>query len=263
MILQKLKNLRNWFGFVEEKLNSIQSEVKSITHSNYYKPSYAQHGEDVLLLNLFQDVLGIKKTSYIDIGAHHPFEISNTAIFYANGCNGCNIEANPVLFKNFQVYRPHDINICCGVSDITGEMPFYMIDETSGRNSFDKTLLEKYIKKEPEHAIQEVKTIPCRTLNDIFEKELKNKIPDYMSIDIEGLEYRVLKTFNLEKYAPKIITLEINRDNISMTSSILELLEKSNYFLYLKIHSNYTFVQKNIMTLFTSKFLYTTGRLAV
>ena len=37
MILQKLKNLRNWFGFVEEKLNSIQSEIKSITHSNYNK----------------------------------------------------------------------------------------------------------------------------------------------------------------------------------------------------------------------------------
>lgn len=73
--------------------------------------------------------MGIKKPSYIDIGAHHPYEISNTAIFYMNGCRGVNVEANPNLIDEFYKERPDDINICCGVGNHPGKMPFYMIDE--------------------------------------------------------------------------------------------------------------------------------------
>lgn len=53
--------------------------------------------------------MGIKKPSYIDIGAHHPYEISNTAIFYMNGCRGVNVEANPNLIDEFYKERPDDI----------------------------------------------------------------------------------------------------------------------------------------------------------
>lgn len=116
MILRKLKNYRAWCWNLDLKVNKIMERLGiNDDERKYYVRSYAQHGEDTLIFNMLTKVLKISKPSYIDIGAHHPYEISNTAIFYEHGCRGVNIEANPVLFKRFPVERPEDINICCGL----------------------------------------------------------------------------------------------------------------------------------------------------
>src|SRR5437763_16778861 len=58
--------------------------------------TYAQFGEDLIFLNIFA-LLGINTPSYIDVGAHHPVNISNTALLYERGCRGIKIDANPDL----------------------------------------------------------------------------------------------------------------------------------------------------------------------
>jgi len=58
--------------------------------------TYAQHGDDLAVLNIFKR-LGIEKPSYLDVGAYHPFDLSNTALLYERGSRGIVVEPNMAL----------------------------------------------------------------------------------------------------------------------------------------------------------------------
>src|SRR5579871_5884717 len=75
--------------------NGSNEEVyKGHPHQIFGHLTYSQHGEDMIFANIFH-IIGIEKPSYMDIGAYHPINISNTAYFYAKGSRGVNIDANP------------------------------------------------------------------------------------------------------------------------------------------------------------------------
>lgn len=235
---------------LRERLIHIEDEItpsppESVLYDNSSVSSYAQQGENVVIMKLFTEVLKITRPSYIDIGAHHPYEISNTALFYSAGCWGINIEANPNLFPLFESERPHALNLCCGVGgkDADGTMmPFYMIDERSGRNSFNKLLVDCFIRDNPQFRIQEVRQIPIKSLRTIFTENGIEHCPDYMSIDIEGMEYDALRDFDLKDDGPKVLTLEIS--SYSGQGNLLKkLLSESGYFPWLKIYHNYTYIR--------------------
>jgi len=63
--------------------------------------------------------------------------------------------------------------------------------------------------------------VPARTLNSILEELEIDKI-DLFSLDVEGYEAEVLRGFNLKKYKPKYIIVEINS---SMEDEVNELLK--------------------------------------
>ena len=47
-------------------------------------------------------------------------------------------------------------------------------------------------------------------MNDVVKEYFNNICPSYISIDTEGSEYEILKTFNLNYYRPKLFTIEHN-----------------------------------------------------
>ena len=47
----------------------------------YEIKTFSQSGEDVIINFIFNNLLKIKKPTYLDVGAHHPFFLSNTAFF--------------------------------------------------------------------------------------------------------------------------------------------------------------------------------------
>ena len=78
-----------------------------------------------------------------------------------------------------------------------------------------------------------------------------------MSIDVEGLEFKILKYFDFAKYKPKVIVvefldtelpkLEIKNLNITnvLKSDIYKLLISRNYTLANWLHSDLVFVSKD------------------
>ena len=54
----------------------------------------------MVVINIFYN-LGIKDSSCINVRAHHPYDISNTALFYSKGHSEIIVEANPNLYKLF------------------------------------------------------------------------------------------------------------------------------------------------------------------
>ena len=89
----------------------------------FMKASFSQLGEDLIVRYLFED-LGIATPSYLDIGAHHPFDISNTALLHLSGSTGINIEADPDLIEAFRT-SPDATNLNIGIGAEPGELTFH------------------------------------------------------------------------------------------------------------------------------------------
>ena len=81
--------------------------------SGQLKIHTGQYGEDIVLHKLFRNLPA--EGYYIDVGAHHPFAISNTAYLWAKGWRGVNVDASAEAIKRFKSARPDDINICAAV----------------------------------------------------------------------------------------------------------------------------------------------------
>ena len=72
------------------------------------------------------------------------------------------------------------------------------------------------------------KIIPVETisLNDVIKIYFNNKTPSYISIDTEGSEYEILKSFNFKIYRPKAFTIEHNFTNLQIKIDDLMKLNK-------------------------------------
>lgn len=171
------------------------------TDQRYGHITYSHCGEDLMVCNLFE-LMGIEKPSYLDIGAHHPFHISNTALLYSRGSRGVNVEANPTLIGEFKTHRPDDININIGIATKPGIMPFYQWDNRSGRNTFSKEWADKL------EVRGETIDLPVTTIDNIVTKYCGGRWPDFLTMDIEGLDYEVLESANFSRNPPKIICVE-------------------------------------------------------
>lgn len=206
--------------------------------------TYSQHGEDLMLLNLIY-LLGLQphQVTYLDIGAHHPFHISNTALLYDRGAKGVNIEANPNLHAIIHQHRTRDISICAGVGAKDGLLPFYMIDQHSGRNTFSKETAEQFVKENPEHTIREVKIIPVITPDQAVDMWLAGQYPTLLSIDAEGLDLEILQAIDYNKASSlKLLICEAVSKEAAL--AIRTFLESKGFFQYCRCVSNLIFVRQ-------------------
>ena len=67
------------------------------------------------------------------------------------------------------------------------------------------------------------------TLHEIFHRFHAPKIIDYMSLDVEGAEYFIMKMFPLSEYTIKIMTIERPKEDLKL------LLEKHGYKQVLRL----------------------------
>jgi FkbM family methyltransferase len=212
--------------------------------------TYSQHADDLIVLSVFTS-MGVVKPTYLDIGAHHPFNISNTALFHERGCQGVNVEANPNLFKAFLTHRPLDVNLNVGVVAQAGEpLDFYMIDKWSGRNSFSKQMVEDFVAAYPQFQVTEVIKIPTMTVNDIIQKHAGGVFPDFLSIDVEGLDEEILRSIDYRVARPKVICVEtVNATGERGDAGIKKFLESVGYFSLIRCGGNSVFVHQDFETL--------------
>lgn len=213
------------------------------------KVSYAQYGEDLIIFSIFREHLNIEKPSYIDIGAHHPFHLSNSALFYKFGCKGVNIEANPDLIEDFYKYRPNDKNLNIGISpEENGTLPFYIMEQAE-MNTFIKEQAETLERRG--FPIKKVVNIQCYTLKHIIENYCGGVFPDFLSLDVEGLDEYIFEHYDFSKARPKIICVEnLNTDDdgrLYKIEKIRNILSSNNYILIADTFLNDIFVDKGLI----------------
>jgi FkbM family methyltransferase len=173
---------------------------------------------------------------YVDVGAHHPMRFLNTYLFYKKGWNGINIDAMPDSMKPFNKFRPRDINIEKPVSGKKQVLTYYAFNEYA-LNGFSKELSEERASNENNYHIIFEKDIETLTLTEILDNNLPtNQEIDFLSIDVEGLDFMVLQSNNFKKYKPKVILIEIlgsSLHNIE-NNEITKYLKQFNYSIYAK-----------------------------
>ena len=209
---------------------------------------YSQWGEDLFIQEYFKDK---EKGFYVDIGCFHPIMYSNTCILFNKGWSGINIDLDFHTIDFFNFVRKRDENINIAISDTEGEKDLYFFHSRSAINS-----LSEIRKKEA----KEIRKIKTKTLNSVFENsKFKNEKINLISIDVEGHEIEVLKSINLEKYAPEMVVieflerdiinnLEFHNQNISaiLNSEIYKHMIKNNYNFVNWLHSDLIFVHNSV-----------------
>jgi FkbM family methyltransferase len=245
-----LKEVRERLIHIELKTDGVlgrlaEMGVGSHPDQAFGGRTYAQFGEDLVILNIFQ-MLGVTKPSYLDIGAHHPFTISNTALLYARGSRGINVEANPNLIAAFQEHRHEDINLNVGVGSEQGTLDFYFIDEWSGRNTFSRSAAEAFVKGHPDFSIRAVRPIPVVTLDDIVRDYANGKFPHLLTLDVEGMELGILRAAAFNEDRPTVICVEADVDNPhAETAEISALLASRGYVPFTRTVANLLFVHQD------------------
>lgn len=207
--------------------------------------SYSQSGEDMIIRHIF-NALGIFNPSYIDIGAHHPFELNNTAYFYENGSRGINIEANPLLMKPFLQHRKHDINLNVGIMDEPGELEFFIINPPS-LSTFSAEEASRIADKYG-YVISEIKIIPVTPVQQILDKYARDKLPDFLSIDVEGFDAPIFRSIDFDRWSPTVICCEIvvfeMKGIAGKNNELVDYLTGMGYMLYADTGINAIFVKK-------------------
>ncbi len=205
--------------------------------------SFAQEGEDRLLANLLKDQ---RDGFYVDIGAHHPYCLSNTNLFYQRGWRGINIDANPECIKLFEGRRDGDTNLSVGVGPVPGTLKFYKFKEPA-LSSFDEKLSRAREKEGREIAgIIDVKVLPLSEILPAYVPSGK-KI-DFMNIDVEGLDLEVLKSNNWHHYRPRYIMVECLGLELEKLSSdpIYAYLKEQGYALHSKLVNSCLFSDSRV-----------------
>ncbi len=169
---------------------------------------YSQSDQDKWVLEFLKFK---RKGFFIEIGAYDGIQTSNTYTmekFF--DWDGICIEANPHVFPQLVSNRKSK-NLNVAVNDYYGKC-FFLGDKIT-KEGFE---------------------IPCDTLDNLLTQNECPKNIDYISIDIEGYEYAVLKNFDFSKWNIGLMTVEHNlymgkEENINNKNNIYNLLSRNGF----------------------------------
>ena len=184
-----IKNRINWWDPKRKMVVSIEK--------GFSQDIYSQDGEELFLRSKY----GIDGENgiYVDVGCHHPFRFSNTQWAYEMGWRGINIDPNVEAMKLFEIYRKRDINLACGISDCEGTLEYYCYKD-GAINTF-------CVSERREEIVQNISVVPVRRLDSIFNQYDIEHI-DFIDIDVEGMEDKVIYSIDFSKVTIDTILVE-------------------------------------------------------
>lgn len=194
---------------------------------------YSQDKQDEYLeKNVFK---GYKNGVFMDIGAHDGICINNT-LFFENEhqWTGVNVEAIKDVYDNLCKNRTNCINLNYAVCNNDGIADFI---RNTGATELISGLYKDYDKRHHRRLQYEnhnyggktqlikVNTKKIETICD--EHNIKNI--NYLSIDVEGAEFDVIKSINFDKVFIDVIGFENNYNDNSLP--IIDYLMENGYIV--------------------------------
>jgi len=192
----------------------------------------SQHKQDEFIINYFK---GKKNGVFVDIGAHDGITLSNTYVLEKEyGWKGICIEPIPRQYKNLIECRDC-ITYNCAIYEKNGTEKFTLVDYDGYPDmlsGISKDITFKHmsgILSESNRIGAKIKYIDVKTriLNEILEENKISEI-DFMSVDVEGAELKILKGINYNKFYIKVIIYE-NGENINLVRDFLKAKDFSFY----------------------------------
>jgi len=198
---------------------------------------YSQFGEDKILFEIFKrKTLGV----CVEVGANNGVDDSTSLFFEKIGWKCILIEPNPVLCEMIRGARKASLYECA-VSDRHGVATLY-IAEGAERAHGVSMIYEVNAEEEARNKIKSYGftcrpvQVDTRTLDEILVEQNLSCGIDFVSIDVEGHELKVLRGFSIERWTPIIIIVEDNSN--FEDASISNYLKKFGYVRFLRTGVN-------------------------
>ena len=172
------------------------------------RASLSQVGQDFWVFGESFD--GKRGGYFLEVGAADGISLNNTFLLEKRyGWRGLCIEADPVAFQDLrQVRRAKCLNICVDARD--GEIDFVQRAQLGGIIADDTDNRDRG----PETERGAVVRMEARSLHSILRSENAPRVIDYLSIDVEGAEGRILGGFPFEDYVFNCMTVERPKDRL-------------------------------------------------
>ncbi len=191
----------------------LKSKFFALRRRVYNKDLYfSQDGQDRYILEYFKNK---KDGFFIDIGAYNGVTFSNTLRMENLGWKGICIEPNPDTFKKLcKTRKCAKYNVALDTANSSKEFM-----KITGHCAVLSGIKEEYhpehverIKKELEEIGGTMDTISVQTMTfDMLMADFKDvSVIDYISIDTEGNEFKILKTVDFKKYDIRVVSVENN-----------------------------------------------------
>jgi len=195
------------------------------------KKSYSMDNEDTAVLNYFKNK---KNGFYVDVGCYHPLHRNNTYLLHKQNWNGINIDTSEFSIDLFNFIRPKDLNYNCAISNKNEIIKLFYQKKLSQLTTTEinqaKTVFQGNIKE---------KEIQAYTLDNILNKsKYKGIIIDFLDIDVEGADLKVLKGLSFDKYKPELVCVEIHEKKVNQSEIYNFLIDKDYELIWSGIFSH-------------------------
>jgi FkbM family methyltransferase len=208
-----------------------------------FSESYSQVGEDIAIKYILEDLLGIRKGVYVDVGCNHPIIISNSFKLYVHQWKGISIDLNRDLIQLHKIERKIDVQVHAAVSDEEKEVTVYEFDDHAVNTIVEDSFFSSKKSYNPKSEFSKIRT---KTLNRIL---LENNISkfDLLLIDVEGHDLNVLKSIDLRKFRPKLIVVEVFIHDLSKINDheLVRYMQSQGYIMYGYLITNAFFIDWN------------------
>lgn len=224
---------------------SLKEKFLPLLGRVFGRNSFAQAGEDAVLSFLWNSK-NIDIPTYLEIGVCDPRNGNNTYLYHLKGGSGVLVEADLSQIKGIKEKRPNDRVIHAGISSISNllEADFYVFD-IPAVNTFDPA--EAEIRKIEGRKLLRIDKVPLHSINVIIEQNFET-YPQFLSIDIEGLDYDVLKDWDHQSFPIPVICVETCKYSETLIKEKDERFQKlmlvKGYFIYADTYINTIFVNK-------------------
>ncbi|XP_018010969.1 uncharacterized protein LOC108668294 [Hyalella azteca] len=193
---------------------------------------YSQHGQDKHVTKIFRDMRG---GFFFEVGALTGESLSNTLYLERElGWTGVLMEPTPVSYHVLKSKnrRAHIMRACLA-PDTSYREPVFDI----GREAWGNTLVDA------EKTSKSV-GVPCYPFYSIL-AALGNPVVDYMSLDVEGVELKVLKSIPWDDVKIRVITIEIFL--LPEGPEALRTFMEGKGFKFIKqLNQDYLFINKQL-----------------
>ena len=220
--------------FLESSLFYFFYKILKILRNSKKSKHLGEFGEDIFVRRFFKNY---KKGTYVDVGSYHPIKGSLTYNLYKKNWSGINIDLSKTSVDLFKISRSQDINLRAAITDYDGKTFYYENSPINQQNSMIENSFAKKIE------------IDCFKLNTILDKYQIKKI-DYLNIDAEGNDFKVISTFDFERFKPALVTIEFNSYDFDMLleSDIHTLMKNNGYKLISKFGVTCFYVENKTLS---------------
>ena len=169
------------------------------------------------------EVFNEKRGGYfVDIGANDGVSISNTYLLERKyGWQGICVEANPGIYNLLKRNRRVTCeNVCIDQGE--GVVTFVLKGALGG-------IVDEGLDNTPEDRRKDIVEMPTVPLEQVLIRNGAPTVIDYLSVDVEGAEERVLSGFPFHEYLFRCITIE------RASANLVDILQGNGYVLIKKL----------------------------